>query len=94
MHRTVYRMNITRAEFERLLLGALGGSDFAVDGDTFSGGDDLRNWRIRVGPEEVNRIGMVRLALREVAIELAGYDDAGAKAFMARFDLYFRKGGG
>lgn len=94
MHRTVYRMNITRAEFERLLPGALGGAPFAVDGDTYSGRDGERAWSIHLGTEEVTRIGLIRLALREVAIELEGDDDAGAKAFMHRFDLYFRKGGG
>lgn len=94
MRRTVYRMNITRAEFGRLLPGALGGSAFAIDGDTYSGRDGERAWSIRLGAEEVSRIGLIRLALREVAIELDGYDDAEAKAFVARFDLYFRKGGG
>ena len=94
MHRTVYRMNITRAEFERLLPGALGGVAHAVDGDVFSGRDGALEWSIRLGSEEVSRIGLVRLALREVTIELRGCDDAGAKAFMHRFDLYFRKGGG
>ena len=37
---------------------------------------------------------LIRLPMRRVEIELSGYGDDEAAAWLARFDLYFQKGGG
>jgi hypothetical protein len=87
-------MNITRAEFERLLPAAVGHAPVTREGDTYSGGGDAGRWCIRFGAAEPLAIGHLRIVLHEVAIELAGFDPDSEAAFLRRFDLYFQKGGG
>jgi hypothetical protein len=94
LKRIRYEMNITRSEFERLLPAAVAHAAFAVEGGDYVSMAGPPRWRVRLGPERIRRIALIRLPLRDVEIELEGFDDAGAEAFRKRFDLYFQKGGG
>ena len=87
-------MNISRADFERLLPAAVGYVPIARDGDTYAGGGAAGRWRVRFGAGEILAIASLRIELHEVVIELTGFDVAGEVAFLHRFDLYFQKGGG
>ncbi|MBL8386464.1 MAG: hypothetical protein JNM90_25490 [Burkholderiales bacterium] len=92
--RVRYRMNITQAEFERLLPAAVAHVPIErVDGG-YAGAAGAGRWRITLGPQVEERIGLVRLPLREVEIAVDGVTEEAAAAFRRRFDLYFQKGGG
>ena len=90
-HRSL-EMSLSREEFFRLLLPAVG--PFVVDGDTIrrSGGD--RNWTIRLVPLADRRMGAVVVPRHRVEIVLEGYSEADADAFMNRFHRAFMRGGG
>lgn len=89
-----YDMNITQVEFERLLPAAVAHVPVARADGTYSGGTDGKHWRVMLGPEQERRIALIRLPSREVRIELDGYGEAEAEAWLRRFNLYFQKGGG
>ena len=87
-------MNITQAEFERLLPAAVNHvAIHAADGE-YAGLSSGGRWRIRLGPVRERVIGLIRLPLREVEIHVEAMGEADAEAFRRRFDLYFQKGGG
>jgi hypothetical protein len=93
-----YEMNITRAEFERLLPAAVGfagiESTIGDAGGEYSGCAESGRWRIRLGPARERCLGLIRIPLRDVEILVDGLTEAQAHAFRRRFDLYFQKGGG
>ncbi len=94
MTRVAYEMNITQAEFERLLPAAVSHQAYAVSAGEYCGTVAAGTWRIRLGPERQHTIGLIRLPLRQVEIVLEGFAEEEARAFHRRFDLYFQKGGG
>ena len=87
-------MSISHADFLRLLPRALGGLEF----ETVAGGFEARSGdariRIRLGPERTQRFASLELPLTEVRISLSGFAAGEAEAFMNRFDLAYRRGGG
>ncbi len=87
-------MTTTRADFLRLLPAAVNHVAFSEEGDAFVHCDGVRGWRIGLQPLPQLRIGVVRLDRHRVDFEFTGYSTAEIDAFMARFELYFRRGGG
>jgi hypothetical protein len=87
-------MTVTRAEFLRLLPDAVGGAAFVEAAGAFQHSEGQRSWRIGFTPIAELKIGLIRLARHRVAFDFAGYDPEEIDAFMARFELYFRRGGG
>ncbi len=87
-------MNITQADFERLLPAAVSYAAYQAHDGVYGHAAAGRAWQVRLGPEEERRIALIRLPMRRVEIELSGYGDDEAAAWLARFDLYFQKGGG
>ena len=87
-------MNITQAEFERLLPAAVNHVRIDAANGEYAGPAGAGRWRICLGPVRERRIGLIRLPLRDVEIHVTGLDDTEAAAFRRRFDLYFQKGGG
>ena len=49
---------------------------------------------IRLGPERVRKIAGLSLPATQLEFEFSNQDQAQVTAFMARFDLSFRRGGG
>ena len=49
---------------------------------------------IRLGPEREHRLGLLTLPMTSVEFDFKNHDEAQVAAFMARFDLSFRRGGG
>lgn len=87
-------MGCTRAELLRWLPGATGGAPVRAEGD------DLV---LRVGRGQVHlalrefpprRIALVSLPVLAVRFTFAGLDAEERRAFLERFDLYTRRGGG
>ncbi|HUY02124.1 MAG TPA: hypothetical protein VMV33_02460 [Rhodocyclaceae bacterium] len=87
-------MSITRADFLRLLPAAVGHAPFSVEGERIEHRDPGRAWRIRLTALPDLRIGLVRLERHRVVLSLEGYGEEETDAFMRRFELYFRRGGG
>ena len=87
-------MTTTRADFLRLLPAAVNHVAFSEEGDAFVYRDGARGWRIGFQPLPQLRIAMVRLDRHQVDFEFTDFSKAEIDAFMARFELYFRRGGG
>ena len=93
-------MGITHRAFIRTLKGAAEGRTFTViDGEgitassaTINDGD--REIRIHLAPQWVRRIATIKLPVTVVTYEFDGHTQAEADAVMARFEIFFRRGGG
>jgi hypothetical protein len=87
-------MTISREAFVRNLPGAVADAPYRAKGDEFLHGDAARGWRIRLSRLPDRSIASLVLERHAVEIWLRGYDAADERAFLDRFDLYFRRGGG
>lgn len=87
-------MTTTRADFLRLLPAAVDHAPFSDEGAAFVHQEGARGWRIGFVSLPQLRIGLVRLERHQVDFDFTGYSTAEIAAFMARFELYFRRGGG
>jgi hypothetical protein len=87
-------MTISRAEFLRTLPAAVTGAIFQVEGELIRHGDETRGWSIRLARLPSLKIGLLDLPRHEVEISFDGYSEPEASAFLARFELCFRRGGG
>lgn len=87
-------MAVSHADFRRTLPAALGRRPSDDGNGTFILADGRRKVTIALGPEEERALGQMRFPRTRVRIELSGYDEADVKAFLERFDAYFRRGGG
>lgn len=87
-------MTIAREAFLRLLPAAVGHAPFEVDATEIRPLDRSLGWRITVAPLPALRLGAIALPRLQVEIRLAGYDAARTRAFLERFELYYRRGGG
>ena len=89
-----FEMTVTRAEFMRLLPAAVGGDVFAEEPDAFVHREPNRSWRIGFQALPELRIALVKLVRHRVEFEFEGYAANEIDVFMARFELYTRRGGG
>jgi hypothetical protein len=90
----VWDMAITRDEFARSLAVMLGEAPYAADGERFSGGEANSGWEFRLTPLAPRRIALLELPQTRVRLRQWGVTPQQAEAFVARFELYFRRGGG
>jgi len=89
-----FEMTITRADFRRLLPAAVGHVAFAEEDGAYTYSEDARSWRIGVAPLPLLRLGLIRLERHQIDFAFSGYSAPEIEDFMARFELYFRRGGG
>lgn len=87
-------MTTTRADFRRLLPAAVNHVALVEEGDAFIHRDGARGWRIHLAPLPQLQIGLIRLERQRVEFEFTGYSASEVDDFMARFERYFRRGGG
>jgi hypothetical protein len=90
----VWDMAITRDEFARSLAVMLGEFPVAADGNRFAGGNARCGWEFQLTPLSPRRIALLELPQTGVRLRIWGVTPEQAEAFVARFDLYFRRGGG
>ncbi len=87
-------MGCTREDLLRWLPGATGHAPASVEGDAIvlavAGGEV----RIIARPLPPRRIALVSLPVLAVSFRFRGLDPAARAAFLERFDLYTRRGGG
>ena len=87
-------MTITRDEFLRSLPAAVDHAEFRIDGNEIRPLDPDRKWRIVINALADLSIGMIRLPRHHVEIFLTDCGVEETRRFLARFELYFRRGGG
>jgi hypothetical protein len=94
MREFVLEMGADPEEFRRLLPAALGGIEFAGDGDRITARDGHRSVDIEVAPQPPRRLAAMSLPVIRVRLRLDGFADAEADRFLARFRLAYQRGGG
>jgi hypothetical protein len=87
-------MTISREEFLRILPGAVGATGYRASGPLIEHEGSGCAWRIELAPMPELRIGLLALARHRVTIAFKGGSAADRAAFLARFELHFRRGGG
>ena len=87
-------MTIDRADFFRLLPGAVAERDYRVEGDRITQGDAARGWTLDLLPLEALPIGHLAMPRLRVEIRLRGHGPEAVEAFLARFQRGFHRGGG
>lgn len=87
-------MTISREAFLRSLPAAVGNVAFDVSADESSHRDRERSWRIVHTSLPDLKLGMITLPRQRVEVFLTGFDEAGVRGFLDRFELYFRRAGG
>jgi hypothetical protein len=89
-----FDMTITRADFRRLLPAAVNNVPFTEEGGAFVHHEGARGWRISLAPLPQLSIGLIRLERHRVEFKFSGHSAEEIENFMARFEAYFRRGGG
>ncbi len=89
-----FETSLTRADLLRLLPAAVGNDRFVDEGRVFRHEEEQRSWRISLDALPDLKLGRVRLDRYRLTFVFEGYADAEIADFMARFELYFRRGGG
>ena len=87
-------MTILREEFLHFLPTAVGQVAFETNGNQFYFKQAGRCWRISLEPMSDLRIGSLCLSRHRARFSFSGYSKEEIAAFMARCELYFRRGGG
>jgi len=94
VHRFAREMGLTHAEFFRTLPQAINHHPHRRNNRSIEIDYGERAVRIELGPEKTRRIASLKLPCVDVTFTFSGFTDAERNAFMERFDLYFRRGGG
>jgi hypothetical protein len=89
-----FEMTTTRAELRRLLPAAVNHVPFVEEEGAFVHREGARSWRIGVKPLPQLRVGAVRLERYRIDFDFSGFAAGEIEDFMARFEMYFRRGGG
>jgi hypothetical protein len=89
-------MGMTHRDFFRTFPAVARETPWRVDDDAVIVGEERgrRRLLIRLGAERQRRIAGLTLPIVDLRFEFEGHDEPEAGAFMARFDLAFRRGGG
>lgn len=87
-------MAITRAEFLRSLPAAVDFVSYLIAGERVEHREADRRWRIELERLPDRRIGLLALVRHRVDFLFEGYTCVEVERFMARFALYYRRGGG
>ena len=87
-------MGLTHRDFFRLLPGATGHALVVREGNRLTVGTEAGQVAITLGPETARRLASLKVPVTEVTLEFTGFSPPARAAFLKRFDLAFRKGGG
>ena len=87
-------LGVSEQEFFQSLPAAIGDRAFVRDGRTVRFDVDGHVVTLELGPQQTRRLGALELPFLRVTFRLGGMSAEARKAFMERFELYFRRGGG
>ena len=89
-----FESSTTGSELRRILPQAVGFLPFSDQGDCFVHHDGARSWRIGMTPLAVKTLGLISWRPMRIDFSFEGFAPEQIDAFMQRFELYFRRGGG
>lgn len=89
-----WEMAITREDFLRSLPAAVDFAAYQILGDRVEHREPGRGWRIEFERLADRTIGLLTLARLRVDFLFQGYTQDEIDRFMARIELYYRRGGG
>ncbi|MDH3280159.1 MAG: hypothetical protein OEQ18_03395 [Gammaproteobacteria bacterium] len=87
-------MSISHREFFRTLPRVLADKRYRRNGTTVEVADGARNLTITLAPEAKRQVGAIELPSTRVEFLFDGHTAPEVRAFIAEFDLHFRRGGG
>ncbi len=87
-------MGLAHADFWRLLPQAVGDLPWRADGERVQIDIDGGAVEIELGEERERRIALISIPVTPVSIRWQGLARSRFDAFLARFDSYYRRGGG
>jgi len=87
-------MALTHAEFLRSLPNAAPGMKLEKTDGVIQLYDPPRRLRIELGPERRHRLGSLTLPRTSIRLLFEGFSETERTAFLERFDLAYRRGGG
>lgn len=87
-------MGITHREFLRTLRNAVEGRSYQVSGQNIDVDDGDRRIRIELSDQWERRIATIRMPVTNVTWRFIGHTRCEAQATMARFEIFYRRGGG
>ena len=87
-------MGITHRDYLRTVPSAVEGRTFTIRDGRVTIVDGQNQIDIELGPERVRRIASIKLPVTDVTYRFRGHTQEEADAVMARFELYYRRGGG
>ena len=87
-------MSLSRAEFARILPGAVRDGTCRDEADGFAGETGDGRWRIRLNPLPALDLGSLAMERFRVELELEHFSASRAEAFINRFLATFQRGGG
>ena len=87
-------LDVTHAEFFRVLPRALGPGAYSRHGARVVRDDGTRRLEITLGPEGARRIALLVVPSTPVTLSFSGYTDVNREAALALFDRAFQRAGG
>ena len=87
-------MGINHRDFFRILPSALDSDDYVRSGNSILLEDGAKRLEISIGPEGKRTIALLSLPATMVSLRFTNYGEAELNDAMARFELYYRRGGG
>ena len=87
-------MGVNHQDLFRRLPAAIGFLKYSIRGDTITIVDQQQQLLIRFGEVQERRVGALSLPTTRLDFTFSGFSNSAVVAFMERFDLYFRCGGG
>lgn len=87
-------LGLTYAEFYRSLPPAIDHHAFTVENDRVQIDYGARTVSIELGPQQHRKIASLQLPFVEVRFTFTGFGEVERRAFMARFERSFQRGGG
>ena len=92
--RVSLEMGLTHRDFFRLLPRATRHAPVVREGNRLTVSAAVGQVTITLGPETARRLASLKAPVTEVTLEFIGFSPPARAAFLKRFDLAFRKGGG
>lgn len=87
-------MTISHADFFRTLPAAMGETPYTIESNTVTAMWSGGTVKIFLSPEGKRNFGPIPLPVTHVEMLFRGLNEEKSREFVARFDNYYRRGGG
>jgi len=93
-HSFTKEFGLTHAEFFRSLPSAIENHPYRVEGQRVIMEYGERSVEIKLGVQQIRKIALLEIPYTNLSFTFKGFEQQDMDAFMLRFNLYFRRGGG